>query len=277
MAANIDRQKVRESFHRQATDYDSHAVVQCRVVDKVLGLLQAEGATPVQLLDIGAGTGRLLARLADLYPDVDAVGVDLAPGMCETAARNLAGRRVRVMNADAESLPFEAESFDVVVSTSTYQWLHSLDQAFAEALRVLAPGGLFCFALFGERTLFELRESYRSVLQGGADRSHSFFSCAEVMAALERTGFSGPRVSSELEVELHPDVPELLRSLKKIGAGSSAPASGKGLSERRVMLEMMESYRKRFGRESGIPASYDVVYGVARKEGPTSDQSDQSD
>lgn len=271
MAANIDRQKVRESFHRQATDYDSHAVVQCRVVDKVLGLLQAEGVTPVQLLDIGAGTGRLLARLADLYPDVDAVGVDLAPGMCETAARNLAGRRVRVMNADAESLPFEAGSFDVVVSTSTYQWLHSLDQAFAEALRVLAPGGLFCFALFGERTLFELRESYRSVLQGGADRSHSFFSCAEVMAALERTGFSGPRVSSELEVELHPDVPELLRSLKKIGAGSSAPASGKGLSERRVMLEMMERYRKRFGRENGIPASYDVVYGVARKGSLLSD------
>lgn len=272
MAAKIDRQKVRESFHRQAQDYDSHALVQCRVVDRVLELLQAEGVEPVRLLDVGAGTGRLLARLTDRYPGVEAVGVDLAPGMCETAAGNLAGRPVRVMTADAESLPFEQGSFDVVVSTSTYQWLASLDQAFAEARRVLAPGGLFCFALFGERTLFELRESYRSVLKGQADRSHSFFTCGEVLAALERTGFSAARVSSELEVEHHPDVPELLRSLKKIGAGSTAPASCKGLSERRVMLDMMQSYRERFGGEAGIPASYDVVYGVARK--PLSDRSD---
>ncbi|WP_224963228.1 malonyl-ACP O-methyltransferase BioC [Geomonas subterranea] len=265
MAAEIDRDKVRASFHRQATDYDRHAVVQGRVVEKLLVLLQAEGVSPARLLDIGAGTGRLLARLTELYPDADTVGVDLAPGMCETAARNLAGRRVRMLNADAESLPFDAESFDVVVSTSTYQWLATLDQAFDEAQRVLAPGGVFCFALFGERTLFELRESYRAVLDGGADRTHSFFSCNEVSAALERAGFDNARVSSELEVELHPDVPELLRSLKRIGAGSTAPASRRGLSERRMMLEMMESYRRRFGGEDGVPATYDVVYGVARK------------
>ncbi|MBU5638245.1 malonyl-ACP O-methyltransferase BioC [Geomonas sp. Red69] len=267
MAAEIDRDKVRESFHRQATDYDRHAVVQGRVVEKLLGLLQAEGVSPARLLDIGAGTGRLLARLTDLYPDMDAVGVDLAPGMCQTAAENLAGRRVRMVNADAESLPFEAESFDVVVSTSTYQWLATLDQAFSEARRVLAPGGVFCFALFGERTLFELRESYRAAVEGGGDRTHSFFPCAEVSAALERTGFEAARVGSELEVELHPDVPALLRSLKRIGAGSTAPASGRGLAERRVMLEMMASYRSRFGSEAGVPATYEVVYGVARKGG----------
>ncbi|MBU5615079.1 malonyl-ACP O-methyltransferase BioC [Geomonas azotofigens] len=267
MAAEIDRDKVRASFHRQATDYDRHAVVQGRVVDKLLGLLQAEQVAPASLLDIGAGTGRLLARLTELYPEMDAVGVDLAPGMCEAAAANLAGRRVRMVNADAESLPFDAESFDVVVSTSTYQWLATLDGAFAEARRVLRPGGVFCFALFGERTLFELRESYRAVLDGGADRTHSFFANDEVAAALERSGFEAPRVGSELEVEMHPDVPELLRSLKKIGAGSTAPASGKGLSERRLMLEMMASYRKRFGREDGVPATYEVVYGVARKGG----------
>lgn len=265
MAAEIDRDKVRESFHRQATDYDRHAVVQGRVVEKVLGLLQAEHVTPSHLLDIGAGTGRLLARLTDLYPEAEAVGVDLAPGMCETAARNLAGRRVRMVNADAEVLPFESDSFDVVLSTSTYQWLPSLDQAFAEARRVLKPDGMFCFALFGERTLFELRESYRAVLNGGADRTHTFLPCSEVRAALERVGFTTPEVSSELEVEMHPDVPALLRSLKKIGAGSTAPASGKGFSERRVMLEMMQSYRARFGGEDGVPATYEVVYGVARK------------
>jgi len=265
MGAKIDRQKVRDSFHRGAPDYDVHAVVQRRVVERIAGMLQAERVSPARLLDIGSGTGRLLARLVDLYPEAAAVGVDLALGMCRAASENLSSKRVQIINADAESLPFAADSFDLVVSTSTYQWLSSLDQAFAEARRVLAPGGLFCFALFGEKTLFELRNSYKTALKGGANRSHSFFSQQEVQAAMQRAGFSGSRVSSEFEVELHPDVPELLRSLKRIGAGSTAPVAAKGLSERRVMLEMMAAYRDSYGRNGEIPATYEVIYGVAGK------------
>lgn len=265
MAASIDRQKVRDSFHRQATDYEAHAVVQRRVVERLIGLLQAEGVCPARLLDVGAGTGRLLAKLRELYPAALAVGADLALGMCRTASAHLAPQGVQLVNADAERLPFADGSFDLVLSSSTFQWLSSLDHAFAEVKRVLSPGGLFCFALFGEKTLFELRDSYRTSLSGGADRSHSFFSQSDVLAALQRVGFSDPSVSSELEVELHPGVPELLRSLKRIGAGSAAPVAARGLSERRVMLDMMEVYRQRHGREGAVPASYEVIYALGRK------------
>ena len=265
MAANIDRQKVRSSFHRQAADYDGYAVVQRRVTTKLIGLLQQEEQCPARLLDIGAGTGKLLKKLRDLYPEALAVGADLALGMCRNAALGLSGKGVQLFNADAEHLPFASCSFDLAVSTSTFQWLSSLDRAFAEAQRVLLPGGLFCFALFGEKTLFELRESYRTVLNGGVNRSHSFVSGSEVQAALQRAGFAGAVASSEIEVEYHPDVPELLRSLKRIGAGSAAPVAGQGLSQRRVMLEMMAVYREKYGGDGVIPASYEVIYGLGRK------------
>ena len=261
MVANIDRLKVQGSFHRQAGDYDSHALVQKKVVQRLTGLLQSQGVNPARLLDVGAGTGRLLAELRKIYPAALAVGADLAFGMCQIAAANLAGEGITLVNADAERLPFASTSFDLVLSTSTFQWLESLDGAFAEAKRVLAPGGTFCFALFGEKTLFELRDSYKKVLGSVADRSHNFFSQSEVLAALQRAGFSGSRVSSEMEVEYHQDVPELLRSLKRIGAGSAAPVAGKGLSQRRVMLEMMEAYQGEYVRNGEIPASYEVVYG----------------
>jgi malonyl-CoA O-methyltransferase len=267
MVANIDRKKVRESFHRQASDYDDHAVVQRRVVERLVGLLQEEGVRPARLLDVGAGTGRLLARLRASYPDALAVGADLAFGMCKAASANLAQDRVQLVTADAEHLPFASSSFDLVLSTSTFQWLSSLDTALAEAYRVLSPGGLFCFALFGEKTLFELRSSYKTALRDGTDRSHSFFARSEVAAALERTGFSAPTVLSEMEVQWHADVPEMLRSLKRIGAGSAAPVAAKGLSERRVMLDMMEVYRKSYGKDGAVPASYEVVYGIGRKAG----------
>jgi malonyl-CoA O-methyltransferase len=261
MVANIDRLKVQDSFHRGACEYDNHALVQRRVVDRLIGTLQAQDLKPARLLDVGAGTGRLLAALRGLYPSALAVGADLALGMCRTASQNLAGMAVQIVNADAEKLPFVGASFDLVLSTSTFQWLTSLDAAFAEARRVLSPGGCFCFALFGEKTLFELRDSYKQVLGGAADRSHSFFSQAEVLEALERVGFTDCKASSEMEVEYHQDVPDLLRSLKRIGAGSAAPVAARGLSQRRVMLEMMEMYRSRHGADGRIPASYQVIYG----------------
>lgn len=263
MIENIDRNKVRTAFHRQASDYDSHAIVQARVVARMSALLQEEAQSPSSILDIGAGTGNLLAELRRLYPKSTAVGADLALGMCRAASKKLHGK-VQLINADAERLPFAAGSFDLVVSTSTYQWLSTLDHAFADVKRVLRRGGLFCFALFGERTLFELRESYRKVLDGAHDRTHNFFSRAEALAALQRAGFADPRVTSEMEVELHPDVPELLRSLKRIGAANASSDHSKGLSQRRMMLNMMEVYRQSYERDGEIPASYEVLYGVGR-------------
>ncbi|HJV65021.1 MAG TPA: malonyl-ACP O-methyltransferase BioC [Geomonas sp.] len=265
MVAEINRQKVRESFHKQAGDYDDYAVVQRRVVSQLVDTLRREDLHPARLLDIGAGTGNLLKRLRELYPDALAVGADLAFGMCRTASETLAAERVQLVNADAERLPFASRAFQLVLSTSTYQWLTSLDDAFAEVRRVLSPGGMFCFALFGERTLYELRDSYKAALKSAPDRSHSFFSKDEVQAALQRAGFSRAAASSELEVEMHPDVPALLKSLKRIGAGTATPVAAKGLSERRVMLEMMENYRNSFGSRDGVPATYEVIYGVGWK------------
>jgi len=136
---------------------------------------------------------------------------------------------------------------------------------------VLAPEGCFVFALFGERTLFELRTSYRSAWEraglGPEERTHTFHVSPVVEAALERAGFKVSQITAELEVEYHPDVPALLRSLKRIGAGNAAPAGSRGFAERRVMLEMMEIYRRHYSVDGLIPATYEVIYGKAGKTG----------
>jgi malonyl-CoA O-methyltransferase len=157
----------------------------------------------------------------------------------------------------------------MVVSTSTYQWLNPLEPAFAEAWRVLKPGGRFCFALFGEKTLFELRESYNYAvsLQGlkAADRTHRFLGCTDVGRALESVGFSEIDVFEEMEVENYPDVTSLLRSVNGIGAGNAAGPSSAGLGGRGLMLKMMEIYTTRYGDKTGIPATYEVLYGSGQK------------
>jgi len=268
----IDRHRVKQSFHRQAEEYDAHAAVQKRVVERFLQILVEEGGSPARILDVGAGTGLLAERLADRHPAALLACVDLAPGMAATARQRL-GSRALVAVADAECLPFADASFDRVVSTSTFQWLTTLDTAFAEAWRVLAPGGGFAFALFGHGTFHELKDSYRAALaavgRGDEDRTQRFFSTDEVREALERTGFGIRRIAAEDEVEWHPDVPAFLRTVKGVGASNASPLRGRGLAERRVMVEMMRVYGERYGGERGIPATYTVIFGAGIKRTAT--------
>jgi malonyl-CoA O-methyltransferase len=266
----IDRRRVQQAFTLHAGEYDTHACVQKRVVARIAGLLRDLPATPQRVLDIGSGTGMLLRKLAGLYPATELIGIDLSIGMGLKARTNLAMHHgVRLLTGDAEALPFRDRTFDLVVSTSTFQWLENLDAVCAETFRVLAPGGCFIFALFGRQTLFELRGSYRHAWErsghGPEERTHTFHAATEVKAALGHACFNDACVSSELEVEYHPDVPTLLRSLRRIGAGNAALAGSRGLAERRVMLDMMNIYQREHAVDGRIPATYEVIYGEAGK------------
>jgi malonyl-ACP O-methyltransferase BioC len=268
---SIDRNRVRIAFDSHAAEYESYAWVQRRVVTRLMALLTQMHPAPRSVLDIGCGTGMLLRGVGERFPDAALAGIDLAPGMVTATRSALIERKGAVVVAgDAEQLPFPDGSFDLVVSTSTFQWLENHDNAFAEAYRVLAPGGSFRFALFGARTLCELKESYRAALskhgRESDDRTHRFLAAPAVAAALDRAGFSETRVWSEDETELHPDVPTLLRSLKKIGAGNASPEHARSFAERRVMLTMMQLYGEKYGRDEGIPATYEVIYGWGFKK-----------
>jgi len=267
----IDRQRVRSSFHARAGDYDRHAVVQKRVLERFADILPA-GSGIARVLDIGSGTGVLLQKLAARYPMARLTGLDLALGMAITARERLmATGRVDFVTADAEALPVGDACLDLVVSTSTLQWLESLEQAFGEVRRVLGPGGRFCFALFGEQTLFELRASYRAAVTavggGAVDRTQRFSSIADVSSALRTAGLAQEYLVSELEIETHPDVAHLVRAIRSIGAGNAVQTTGRGLAERRVMLAMMDHYQREYAVKGAIPATYEVIYGVARVTG----------
>ncbi|NMC73887.1 MAG: methyltransferase domain-containing protein [Geobacteraceae bacterium] len=268
----ISRAKVRRSFDRQAVFYEETVVVQKLIRENLLFQLQGKdpGSAPRRILDVGAGTGILLREIRKLYPGAFLAGLDLAPAMSKKAREALEGEGgALLVEGDAESLPFADATFDLVVSTSTFQWLNTLEKAFCEAFRVLSPGGTFHFALFGGKTLYELLTSYKRALKNpvckGVDRTHRFFSLPDVKSALKRAGFSVCSVEKGVEVEYHPNVKAMLRSLQRIGAGNASRLTPGGLGGRRVMLEMMEIYRAVHGCSQGIPATYEIVYGKGRK------------
>lgn len=96
-------------------------------------------------VDIGCGTGRLLAFLHEAWPGMKWTGLDLSPPYLDEA-RRLIGRtaRVKLVEGAAEKLPFEDASLDLVVSSFL---LHELPgevrrTALAEMKRVVKPDGL---------------------------------------------------------------------------------------------------------------------------------------
>jgi malonyl-CoA O-methyltransferase len=262
----INRALVRKAFDRRAHQYEDTVIVQKRIISKLLtSIAEAPSFMPAAVLDVGAGTGTLLRSMRNYFPEAFMVGIDLAASMGRRASHDRSqGRKVEFAVADAEQLPFVDDCIDLVLSTSTFQWLNSLDFAFLEARRVLRKGGVFRFAMFGGDTLTELRNSHRlAVAQSGRsseEPSHSFFTPSQVHTALVNAGFSRCEVRSEIEIEYHKDVLSLLNALRSIGAGSIFHGR-KGLAGKSAMERLCSIYRSEYGIGGFIPATYEVLYG----------------
>jgi malonyl-CoA O-methyltransferase len=243
------------------------------VVDRLMSLTQAHvSSPPADILDIGCGTGQLLSSLGRQYSGSRLYGLDLAYNMALCATERL-GSRATVVNGDAEQLPFKAGVFDLVVSTSTVQWIENIDLFFQQCHRVVRPNGLLCIAFFAGQTMRELQESYRKAVgtqesssEGYLTRLHSFKEMSVVQDVLERSEFGSVLLTSEIEMDYYPDVPALLRSIKNIGAGSAAQeARAGGLGWRRILNETSRLYRECYGTNGMIPVTYEVFYIIAHR------------
>jgi ubiquinone/menaquinone biosynthesis C-methylase UbiE len=101
---------------------------------------------PRAVLETAAGTGVVTRALAMQLPDdVSITATDLNEPMLAQAQSALPGSRVKWRQADALALPFDAENFDVVACQFGAMFFPDRVKGFAEARRVLKPGGRFVF------------------------------------------------------------------------------------------------------------------------------------
>src|SRR5437879_6048186 len=102
--------------------------------------------TPSSVLEIAAGTGVVTRALASALPErVSIVATDLNQAILDQALVVGTGRPVEWRQADAMRLPFADETFDAVVCQFGVMFFPDRPKAFAEARRVLRPGGVFLF------------------------------------------------------------------------------------------------------------------------------------
>lgn len=100
-----------------------------------------------RLLDIGCGNGIGLKMSAQLLHTNYALGADLVNKLVYNATSHFyVKNQVSYIQADAEYLPFDDGSFDIIMNLESSHLYPQIECFFSEVARVLAPGGYFCYA-----------------------------------------------------------------------------------------------------------------------------------
>lgn len=93
-------------------------------------------------LDVGCGAGILIEALVDLCEPTSVIGIDTASAQIEQASRGRAAARAQFQQADAMSLPYADDSFDIAASALVINFIPDPLRALGEMVRVTAPGGM---------------------------------------------------------------------------------------------------------------------------------------
>ena len=223
-------------------------------------------ASTRDVLDLGCGSGFSSGLLARHIDGAKITAVDLAANMVFAAREQLSAQPgIQFVCADMENLPFPNACFDLVFSSSAIQWSGDRRRLVHELQRVLRHQGMVCLSSFGPGTLSELRSSWARV--DAYAHVIEFENPQELSGRLSDQGFKIQFLHRQTEFSLHNNVTQFLRGLKKAGISNCRrELRCSGLTTPRRLTRMKNIYQSRYAFGSGIRASYDVFFILARKE-----------
>ena len=147
----------------------------------------------MRILEVGCGTGQLWSSNYDLIPAGCRITLtDSSAGMIDSVKQTFGTKNFfEYAVVDAQALPFDEASFDVVIANMVMYHVPNRNRAFSEFARVLKSDGTVYCATYGENGMvadliqmlegFELRDvrNLTFTLQNGAAQMEPFFSCVE--------------------------------------------------------------------------------------------------
>ena len=134
----------RQHFNKIASTYETNyeGKIAAALHDTVLRKLDLSVYRSV--LDIGCGPGTVLS-LISTKTDVELYGIDLSPEMTRIAQDRL-GRRADIRLGDSETLPWDDNSFDVIISIASFHHFPAPKKSLSEIHRVIKPEGYLIIA-----------------------------------------------------------------------------------------------------------------------------------
>lgn len=148
MTAKEYKDLTMSEFTKEAEIYESNNAGVYNMCKKdypdVLAELENEPFT--DLLDCGCGTDPMLTLLHEKYPDKNYTGIDLTPKMIEIAKRK-ALKNVEIVVRDCENLPFEENSFDVIICCESFHHYPNPQDFLTASAVCFVPAEYWCFVI----------------------------------------------------------------------------------------------------------------------------------
>jgi SAM-dependent methyltransferase len=165
---------------------------------------------------------------------------------------------------DEEALKLPKGKPDLYVSILTLHTVNDLPGALIQIRRALKPGGRFMAALFGPRTLEELRASLADAeleIEGGiSPHVHPFVDVREAGALLQRAGFAEPVADTYDIAARYQDPMKLLRDLRAMGETNILVERRKAPLRRATLTRAMEIYKERYVFEKALTGTFEFVF-----------------
>ena len=253
----FDRALLARRLRRAAPSFAQAAFLKERVSEDMLDTLSAINRSFPLALDLGA-RGGVFGRMLKDSPVAARIGLLIEADLTDAM---LPGAGVVL---DAEALPFGDERLNLIVSGLMLHAVDDLPGLLAQALRALAPDGLFIGALFGGETLKELRaclmEAEIEARGGYGPRIAPFAESPDLIALLKRIGYAMPVVDSDRISVSYEHPMRLLADLRRMGETNVLiERPRKGLNKA-ILTRMCELYAERFSDAEGrVTATFEIV------------------
>jgi malonyl-ACP O-methyltransferase BioC len=251
---NIDKQQIRQRFHRAAYSYDKQATIQKLVAEKLLALLDSSGCKqPETVLEIGSCTGLLTMEIATHFNSMKQLYInDLVAEFQQPIQKKLQDKikSFTFLPGDIESIDLPG-SFDLIISSSTFHWFHNLELFFQKISRHVLPNGYLAFAMYGPKNLQEIRQ-----LTGlGLD-----YPDLEQLETMVSKLFQVIICEEKTEIFTFQNPLLLLNHLRETGVNSL----NRSTWTLKQLGNFSKNYKEHFTTENGVLLTYHPMYCIAK-------------
>jgi len=248
----IDKKRVCIHFERAARTYEKKAVIQLQMAEHLLSLIDGIVSEPLHfVLEIGCCTGNLTRRLVAGFPDIEVLHVnDLVKRFAHQIQRIDMKGELKFLPGDIEKIRLP-QQYQLILSSSTFHWLHDFSLLVEKLQRHLVPGGILAFTIYGPKNLQEIRSLTGTGLP--------YLSLKQIVRLLER--YLEVLVAKEsVETFIFTDPYEVLQHFRQTGVNSLT----EGGWSRSRLKKFVTGYQQLFKSQKGVSLTYHPMYFLAR-------------
>lgn len=258
----MNKSKIIAAFNKAAKTYDEFAVLQSEVGEKLLSNINKSKICPVNILDAGCGTAKLMRKLNHIFPNAKIYGIDIAENIISYARYYVPAKNFKFICADIEQPPIATGTIDLIASNLVLHWVSSIGAALKQLNRILAPNGMLFFSVIGTDSLSELSNSWGKI----DERKHAydFLSYNHIEQILIDCHFQNIHGEKINHIRQFSSIEELLMEFKMMG-GNYQPDNDRGLYGKAKFVQFKKAYELLRNENGKLPLTYKVYYFKAQK------------